>query len=187
MNAKIPGPLGAQTIANAMAVSIASDQTVPVSAAALPLPTGAATEATLTAVGLILSSMDAKLPATLGQKAMATSLAVVVASDQSPIPVAVAGGSTVATSARLAASASSQVLFAAATTRRGGTIYNDSAATLYVLLSATGAASTTNFTVVLAPLTNGIGGYYELPFGYTGAVQAISSSATGAVQITDFA
>ena len=50
---------------------------VPVSAASLPLPTGAATEATLAAA-------SAKLPATLGQKTMANSLAVVLASDQSP-------------------------------------------------------------------------------------------------------
>lgn len=50
----------------------------------LPLPTGAATEATLAA-------MSAKLPATLGQKAMAASLAVVIASDQSAVPVSVSG------------------------------------------------------------------------------------------------
>lgn len=44
------------------------------------LPTGAATEATL-------SAANAKLPATLGQKAMAASLAVAIASDQSGVPV----------------------------------------------------------------------------------------------------
>ena len=44
------------------------------------LPSGASTEATL-------SSVDGKLPATLGQKAMAASLAVVIASDQSALPV----------------------------------------------------------------------------------------------------
>lgn len=54
---------------------------VPVSAASLPLPTGAATETTLAA-------MSAKLPATLGQTTSAASLAVVLASNQSSIPVA---------------------------------------------------------------------------------------------------
>ncbi len=44
------------------------------------LPTGAATEATLAAA-------SAKLPATLGQKAMTASMAVVLASDQASIPV----------------------------------------------------------------------------------------------------
>lgn len=53
---------------------------VPVSAASLPLPTGAATEATL-------SAASAKLPATIGQKSMAASLAVTIASDQGAVPV----------------------------------------------------------------------------------------------------
>jgi hypothetical protein len=54
--------------------------TQPMSAAALPLPTGAATEATAVAA-------SAKLPASLGQKAMAASLPVVIASDQGTVPV----------------------------------------------------------------------------------------------------
>lgn len=57
--------------------------TQPVSAAALPLPAGASTEATLAAA-------SGKLPATLGQKAMAASMSVVLASDQSTVPVSVA-------------------------------------------------------------------------------------------------
>lgn len=44
------------------------------------LPTGAATEASL-------ASVDGKLPATLGQKTMANSMAVVISSDQSSVPV----------------------------------------------------------------------------------------------------
>jgi hypothetical protein len=103
LSAKHPASLGQKTMANSMAVVLASDQsavpvtgtfwqatqpvsgtfwqaTQPVSVASLPLPTGASTEATL-------SAMSAKLPASLGQKAMAASLAVVLASDQSIIPV----------------------------------------------------------------------------------------------------
>jgi len=59
---------------------IASGTALAVSAASLPLPSGAATEATLAAA-------SAKLPATLGQKAMTASMAVALASDQSAIPV----------------------------------------------------------------------------------------------------
>lgn len=55
--------------------------TLPVSAAALPLPAGAATSALQTA-------LNAQVPTTLGQKAMAASLAIVVASDQTAIPIA---------------------------------------------------------------------------------------------------
>jgi hypothetical protein len=54
--------------------------TQPVSVASLPLPSGAATETTLAAA-------SAKLPATLGQKVMASSMAVTIASDQSAVPV----------------------------------------------------------------------------------------------------
>lgn len=50
------------------------------------LPTGASTETTLSAV-------SGKLPATLGQKAMAASMAVVVASDQSNVPISQGGRS----------------------------------------------------------------------------------------------
>lgn len=53
--------------------------TAAISAASLPLPAGASTEATL-------SAMSGKLPATLGQKAMSASEAVVIASDQSAVP-----------------------------------------------------------------------------------------------------
>jgi hypothetical protein len=50
MSAKLPATLGAKTIANSLAVNIASDQTVPVSATSLPLPSGAATETTLSSL-----------------------------------------------------------------------------------------------------------------------------------------
>jgi hypothetical protein len=52
---------------------------VPVSVSGLPLPTGAATEATL-------STLNGKTPA-LGQATMAASQPVAIASDQSPVPV----------------------------------------------------------------------------------------------------
>lgn len=45
IDAGIPAALGAATTANSMPVNIASDQVVPISATALPLPTGAATSA----------------------------------------------------------------------------------------------------------------------------------------------
>jgi hypothetical protein len=111
MSGKLPATLGQKFMANSMAVVVASDQsTIPVSLASVPshavtnagtfavqasqagtwnigdvtgtvsLPTGAATDSTI-------STMSGKLPATLGQKTMANSLAVVVASDQGAVPV----------------------------------------------------------------------------------------------------
>lgn len=72
--------LGQKVSASSVPVTIASDDTVAISAASLPLPAGAATSA-------LQSTISGQLPATLGQKASAASLAVVLASNQSSIPV----------------------------------------------------------------------------------------------------
>lgn len=73
------------TVAISGNVEITNDvgNPIPVSAAALPLPTGAATETTLAA-------LNTKTPA-VGQAAMAASSPVVIASDQSTVPVNQAG------------------------------------------------------------------------------------------------
>lgn len=62
-------------------VGVSSANPMPVVQTGPPgLPTGAATDSAVT-------TMSAKLPATLGQKAMASSMAVTLASDQSAVPV----------------------------------------------------------------------------------------------------
>ena len=86
----------------------------PISAVSLPLPTGAATETTLAA-------MSAKLPATLGQKTMANSFAVTIASDQSAIPVSFTPTSNVElpqynTASAVAANATSTQTYSPAST-----------------------------------------------------------------------
>lgn len=85
------GSLGQKTMSGSAPVVIASDQgavpvsiasmpSTPVTAISLPLPTGAAQDSTV-------STMSGKLPASLGQKAMAASLPVTLASDQGNVPV----------------------------------------------------------------------------------------------------
>jgi SLT domain-containing protein len=89
------GSLGQKTMAGSAPVVIASDQSaIPASqsgtwninniSGTISLPTGAATESTL-------SSMSGKLPSTLGQHAAAGSLSVVLASDQGAVPVSQSG------------------------------------------------------------------------------------------------
>ena len=80
----------------------------------------------------------------------------------------------------VAGSASSVSLLASNANRLGATITNDSSATLYVKLGAT--ASTTSYTVKLVQ-----DAYYEVPYGYTGAIDGIWSSATGNARITELA
>ena len=60
--------------------AVSAAKPLPVSAASLPLPTGASTESTL-------SAMSGKLPASLGQKTAANSMSVVLASDQGSVAV----------------------------------------------------------------------------------------------------
>lgn len=106
--------LGQQTSAGSLPVVIASNQTaIPVtgtfwqatqpvsgtvtanqgtspwviSATTLPLPTGAATSALQTTGNASLAAIDAGIPAALGQTTMANSLPVVIASNQTPVPV----------------------------------------------------------------------------------------------------
>lgn len=84
-----------------------------------------------------------------------------------------------ATLSNVSGSASSVNLLASNANRDGATIYNDSTAVLYVKLGST--ASTSSFTVKVAA-----GGYYELPFGYTGTIDGIWSAANGSARVTEF-
>lgn len=100
MSAKLPAALGQTTMAASISVTIASNQsavsvTGPITDTQLratPVPVSGTVTANIgTTNGLALdatvSTMSGKLPATLGQKAMAASLAIVIASDQTAVPV----------------------------------------------------------------------------------------------------
>lgn len=86
IDGKLP-PIGQHDLASSVSVAIATDQgPVPVSASSLPLPTGAATSSLQTSGNASLSSIDGKM-ASLGQKSMAGSMPVAIASDQSTLAV----------------------------------------------------------------------------------------------------
>jgi len=85
---------GQKLMAASSPVVIASDQsTIPVSAASLPLPSGAATAANQATEIASLASIDAGIPAALGQTTMANSMPVVFATDQTPILVTASSNS----------------------------------------------------------------------------------------------
>lgn len=173
----IPAALGAATIANSMPVTIASDQVVPISATALPLPTGAATAALQTTGNAILTAISGQLPATLGAKVSASSFSVVLASDET-VPISIAP-STTGTLTSVAGSATTGVLLASNALRKGFMVFNDGSAILYVAFAAT--ASTTAFSQKLFPNSS-----YISDFNYTGVISGISSTATGNTRITEF-
>jgi hypothetical protein len=139
--------LGQSTLSGSLPVAIASDQTaIPASQSGtwninnitgtVSLPTGASTSALQTAGNASLSSIDGKLNS-LGQKAMAASMPVVIASDQSTVPVSMA-------SAPLptgAATAANQTTLGAQTTKiNDGT--NTAAVTASSALKVDGSAVT---------------------------------------------
>ena len=96
-----------------------------------------------------------------------------------PIPVTqtivTAGTSTLT---NVASSATNVTVLASNTNRRGATIYNDSSSLLYMKLGTT--ASATSFTIKLFPYS-----YWEVPFNYTGEIDGIWASATGAARVDE--
>lgn len=78
----------------------------------------------------------------------------------------------------VAGSASSVSILSSNANRLGATISNDSTAALYLKLGTT--ASTSSYTIKLLQ-----DDYYEVPFGYTGAIDGIWASATGNARITE--
>lgn len=175
IDAGIPAALGQTTMAASMPVVIASNQTaVPISAASLPLPTGAATETTL-ATRLADATFTSRIN-TLGQKTMANSTPVVIASDQTVIPVSFTATAGTATVTRVATSTTVATALAA-NANRTGFIINTESGTTYVKFGST--ATTTDYTVELAANST-----YEYQ-GYKGNVTVIRPSGTGNIQVTE--
>jgi hypothetical protein len=86
--------------------------------------------------------------------------------------------SSTGTTTSVASSASNVTLLASNTNRLGATVYNESTQVLYLKLGAT--ASATSYTLQVAG-----GGYYEVPFSYTGQIDGIWASANGNARVTE--
>lgn len=155
-----------------------SGVTQPVSAASLPLPTGAATAANQSTGNNSLSSIDGKTPALTGGR---------VPVDGSGVTQPVSGtvATTVAvrtpTTASVSSSASSVTILASNASRRGVSIANDSTATLRLSFST--PATSANAFIVMPP-----GSFLLLDqqLIVTNALYGIWSAANGAAQITEY-
>lgn len=132
--------------------------TVPISAASLPLPTGAATSTNQTANTTAITNMAAQLPASLGQKAPAASMSTVSAGRTlSAYPLSMNGSSQTLVTAGQAAT----YLF----------VYNP-VGNGSVTLNLAGAAAVAGSGVVLPA-----GASFELAGGVANAVTAIGTNA----------
>jgi hypothetical protein len=87
--------------------------------------------------------------------------------------------STSAASTTVAASITSVAVLASNATRKGASIWNASTATLYLDLDA--VATVTDYAARLDP-----NGYYEVPYGYTGAIAGIWTAANGNALVREF-
>lgn len=79
----------------------------------------------------------------------------------------------------VAGSTSTVTLLSVNANRIGASVYNDSTSDVFVACAA--GASSTAFSVKLAS-----GGYFEVPFGYTGIVTAVWATATGSARVTEY-
>lgn len=91
----------------------------------------------------------------------------------------------VGTVSKVPSSATVVELLPADPSRIGASISNDSTAVLTIRLGA-GDASQTDYTVKLAAVTNGVPGYFELPYDFKGRVSGLWASANGGAVITDY-
>lgn len=85
---------------------------------------------------------------------------------------------TTSTPSAVNASTTSVTILALNSNRKGATIWNNSTADLYIDFDS--AASTSDFAVKLSA-----GGYFELPFDYTGVISGIWSAANGAALVRE--
>ncbi|MCC5641346.1 hypothetical protein LC593_37250 [Nostoc sp. CHAB 5844] len=80
--------------------------------------------------------------------------------------------SSTSTSSTVNAATASGTLIAANSNRKGVTIWNHSTANLYIDFDS--AASTSDYAVKVSA-----GGYFEMPFSYTGVISGIWDAANG--------
>lgn len=160
-------------------------ETQPVSLASVPLPTGAATEATLAGLAAedfasetTLAAASAKLPATLGQKTKANSLAVVLASDSDVLPVS-DPGNDYADSARkgsgsVTSSAWVELIASTAAAAKGLCLFDSSGVSLELGI---GAAASETRKLIVPP--GGLNGFIPLaiPAGSRVSVRALNTTA----------
>lgn len=172
--------------AGAAAVNVQDGgNSITVDAASLPLPTGAATEATL-ATRLADATFTGRIN-TQGQKAMATSTPVVIASDQSAVPVsgtvAVSKTDLTPASPAVAAVGTSSAQAVAANANRKGLHLRNLSTTGQRISLGFGAAAVLDSGVTLYPQDAFEMGEYDFDLG---AVNAISSAASGSLGVQEY-
>lgn len=191
---------GSRPTTNSLSVTLASDQSpIAVSqsgtwninnvSGTVSLPTGASTSALQTTANSTLTTISGQLPGTLGQKTMANSLAVTLASDQSNINVTQGGkiqaNNPVVTSyssTNVTSGAYVQIVASTTTAINLVEIFDSSGVALYF---ATGGAGSEVNQFVIYPGGNGQVPF-AIPQGTRLSLKAVSTSATSGTGIINF-
>jgi hypothetical protein len=93
--------------------------------------------------------------------------------------------SATGTQSRVASANSSTTLLASNASRLGATISNNSTSDLYILLKTGGTASSTAYSYHL-PAAGVVDSVFEVPFGFTGDIIGIWTSANGFAYVTEY-
>ncbi len=188
--ASLPLPIGAASLAKQPALGTAGTASADViTVQGIASMTALKTDASATTqpVSSTTLATAAKQPA-LGTAGTASADVLSVQGIASMTPLKVDGSavtqptketrSSTGSAANVSSSATNVTLLSANASRLGATVFNDSAQVLYVKLGAT--ASATSFAVKI-----NAGGYYEVPYNYTGIIDGIWASADGAARIVE--
>ena len=180
--ALLPGSLGQKARAASLAVTLSSEDITALT------PVTGLTDAQLRATpvpvsGTVTANTGLSQPLTDAQL-RASAVPVSLAS----VPTHAVTGSgtfttketraTTPTQTSVSVTNTNTVVLASNVNRLGATMYNEGSATCYLKLGAT--ATTSAYTVQMAS-----GGYYEVPYGYTGAIDGITSASTAQLRITE--
>lgn len=133
-----------------------------------------------------LTSLIGLIPASLGTKAAASSLAVTLSDEDKAIldeevanlPAPFPHDTRGTGSGNVGDTTTSAQILAANAARIGGAIVNDSTAHLYLLMSS-GTASATNYDYFVPGSVDGVPYTFEIPPGWTGPIHGIWASDAG--------
>lgn len=184
--ALLPASLGGKTAAASLSITTATDDPlVALFGGVTETAPGTDTASSglngrLQRIAQRVTSLIALLPASLGVKAGASSLAVAISTEDAAKFTAPSTGTITSVNDTNA----DGTILAANASRKGAAFFNDSTVVLYLALSNVTSSATVHTVQIAA------GGYYELPVCqggvYTGVVKGIwASDASGAVRVTE--
>lgn len=168
-----------QPISGTVAVTGAYQATQPVSIASMPTTevTGSFYQATQPVSGTFWQGTQPVSGPVTDAQLRATPVPISGAVSINSNPPSLTG-----TQSSVASGTSDVTILPSNAVRKGATVFNDDANALYLLLSS-GTSSSTNFTVSLP----GSGGYYEVPYTYTGVIKGSwAANGSGSARVTEF-